>query len=46
MEYHEKHHGMKLIGIFAKNRYEWMVVDVLCCLYGLTSVPLYDTLGI
>ena len=37
---------MKLIGIFAKNRYEWMVADIACCLYGLTLVPLYDTLGV
>ena len=37
---------MKLIGIYAKNRYEWMLVDIACCLYGLTLVPLYDTLGI
>ena len=37
---------MNLIGIFSKNRYEWMVTDVACCLYGLTLVPLYDTLGI
>lgn len=37
---------MKLIGIFSKNRYEWMVSDMACMLYGLTIVPLYDTLGI
>lgn len=37
---------MRLIGIFAKNRYEWMVADIACMLYGLTLVPLYDTLGI
>lgn len=37
---------VKLIGIYAKNRYEWMIADLACCLYGLTLVPLYDTLGI
>lgn len=46
LEYHEKLHGMKLIGIYSKNRYEWMVSDIACMLYGLTLVPLYDTLGI
>lgn len=46
LEHHESIHGMKLIGIFSKNRYEWMVADVACILYGLTMVPLYDTLGI
>lgn len=37
---------MKLIGIFSKNRYEWLVIDFACGLFGITSVPLYDTLGI
>lgn len=37
---------MKLIGIHAKNRYEWFVSDWACVLFGLTTVPLYDTLGI
>ena len=45
--YHSEHlHNMKLIGIFSKNRYEWLVADVACMLYGFTIVPLYDTLGI
>lgn len=46
MEFPENIHGMKLVGIFSKNRYEWIVADVACMLYGLTIVPLYDTLGI
>lgn len=46
MEYAEPDLNMKLIGIFAKNRYEWIVADIACMLYGLTIVPLYDTLGI
>ena len=33
------------MGIYAKNRKEWTVVDVACALYGLTSVSFYDTLG-
>ena len=46
MEFNEKEHNMKLVGIFSKNRYEWVVADLACVLYGLTIVPLYDTLGI
>ena len=37
---------MKFIGIYSKNRYEWLVTDWACVLFGLTSVPLYDTLGV
>jgi long-chain acyl-CoA synthetase len=42
----EKVHGMKVIGIHSKNRLEWMMTDWSCVLFGLTSIPLYDTLGI
>lgn len=38
--------GLKLVGIFAKNRYEWMVADLACCIFGITMVPLYETLGV
>ena len=34
-----------MLGIFSKNRYEWLLVDNCCILYGLTVVPLYDTFG-
>ena len=46
MYFEEPKDGMKLIGIFAKNRVEWLIADIACILYGLTIVPLYDTLGI
>ncbi len=36
---------MNLIGIYSKNRVEWFVTDWACALFGLTTVPLYDTLG-
>lgn len=36
---------LKIIGIFAKNSANWMLVDLACILSGLTSVTLYDTLG-
>lgn len=42
----EPHHNMRLIGIFSKNRYEWLASDWACILFGLTTVPLYDTLGV
>lgn len=38
--------NMKLIGIYSKNRYEWFVADWACVQFGITSVPLYDTLGV
>ena len=37
---------MGFIGIYSKNRLEWLITDFACTLFGLTSVPLYDTLGL
>lgn len=37
---------MPLIGIYTKNRREWTIIDMACLLYGLTTVPFYDTLGV
>lgn len=42
----EDQYGMRLIGIYSKNRYEWFITDWACVLFGMTSVPLYDTLGV
>ena len=36
---------MRFIGIYSKNRYEWILTDIACIFLGLTSIPLYDTLG-
>ena len=36
---------IKPVGLYAKNRAEWTIVDVACHLYGLTSTSFYDTLG-
>jgi long-chain acyl-CoA synthetase len=36
---------LRTLGIFSKNRVEWTVVDMAACLFGLTTVPIYDTLG-
>lgn len=33
------------IGIFAKNRVEWSLVEQACYAYSYCSVPLYETLG-
>lgn len=37
---------MKLMGIYSKNRYEWILADQACLHFGIVMVPLYDTLGI
>jgi len=34
-----------MVGIFAKNREEWMLLEYANFLYGNTMIPLYDTLG-
>lgn len=33
------------VGLWSKNRDEWMIVDLACQAYGLCSVSLYETLG-
>ena len=38
-----KDYNLKLIGIFAGNRAEWVAADLMSSLYGNTVVPLYDT---
>lgn len=35
----------KLIGIYAKNCEGWFITDLACCMSGLATVTLYDTLG-
>jgi long-chain acyl-CoA synthetase len=37
--------ALRFIGIFSKNREEWAITDFACMISGITSVPLYDTLG-
>ena len=46
LTFRESEYGMDFIGIYAKNRYEWFVTDWACVLFNITSVPLYDTLGV
>ena len=38
--------GLGIVGIYAVNREEWIITDMACALQGLTTVPLYDTLGV
>ncbi|TYZ56853.1 hypothetical protein PybrP1_006174, partial [[Pythium] brassicae (nom. inval.)] len=34
-----------VVGVFAKNRYEWCAVEHSCNRMAFTLAPLYDTLG-
>jgi long-chain acyl-CoA synthetase len=36
---------MDMLGVFSKNREEWLMVEYADFLYNFTCVPLYDTLG-
>ncbi|CAD8113273.1 unnamed protein product [Paramecium sonneborni] len=42
----EQGNTIKPIGIYMSNRREWTILDVACILYGFTSCPFYDTLGL
>jgi len=35
----------RFLGLYSKNREEWVTTDIACMLNAVTSVPLYDTLG-
>eukprot|EP00826_Nyctotherus_ovalis_P009888 TRINITY_DN1261_c0_g2_i1.p1 TRINITY_DN1261_c0_g2~~TRINITY_DN1261_c0_g2_i1.p1 ORF type:complete len:536 (-),score=138.10 TRINITY_DN1261_c0_g2_i1:350-1957(-) len=43
----QEYNGRKLrtIGIFSKNRLEWIVTDIGCWMSSVTSISLYDMLG-
>lgn len=32
---------MKMLGVYSKNRYEWMLLDIVCMLYGFVLIPMY-----
>jgi len=38
-------YSLKFVSIYSKNNREWILIDVASALYGLTLVPIYDTLG-
>jgi long-chain acyl-CoA synthetase len=46
LTHEEKEAKLNLIGIYSRNRQEFYLSDLACILYGVTSVPLYDTLGV
>lgn len=37
--------GMRLLGLFSKNRMEWVLAEQGCFCYSVVPVPLYDTFG-
>lgn len=37
--------AMNLVGVFSKNREEWLLLEYANFLYNNTMVPFYDTLG-
>lgn len=40
-----KDYHLRFVAIYSKNSQEYIMLDGACVLYGLTSVPIYDTLG-
>lgn len=36
---------MRLIGVYSRNREEWLTLDIANVIYGAVIIPLYDTLG-
>lgn len=43
----EHHDGyqVRFISLYSKNREEWEIASIGCSLYGIITVPLYETLG-
>eukprot|EP00330_Aristerostoma_sp_ATCC50986_P009097 CAMPEP_0114586692 /NCGR_PEP_ID=MMETSP0125-20121206/9842_1 /TAXON_ID=485358 ORGANISM="Aristerostoma sp., Strain ATCC 50986" /NCGR_SAMPLE_ID=MMETSP0125 /ASSEMBLY_ACC=CAM_ASM_000245 /LENGTH=642 /DNA_ID=CAMNT_0001782237 /DNA_START=55 /DNA_END=1983 /DNA_ORIENTATION=- len=42
----DKQNNMKFVGLWGKNRTEWAITDLACYMYGIITLPVYDTLGI
>ena len=40
-----KDYCLKFVGVYSKNTVQWIQLDCACTLYGITTVPVYDTLG-
>lgn len=38
-------HTLRFGGIYSKNTLEYVIFETACTMYGITSVPIYDTLG-
>lgn len=41
--HHREVDGRSFVGIYSKNRVEWLVADLALMSQGITSVPMYDT---
>ena len=37
--------SLKFIGVYSKNNLKYFITDIACIVKGLTSIPIYDTLG-
>ena len=40
-----KDFNLKFVGIYSKNNTRYLTIDIACGIYGITSIPIYDTLG-
>ena len=40
-----KGRNMKLVAVYSKNNPEYMIMDIAMTMQGITTVPIYDTLG-
>jgi long-chain acyl-CoA synthetase len=38
-------YNLKFVAIYGKNSREWILTDLASALYGITTIPIYDTLG-
>ncbi len=45
LAFKEELYGMKVMGIYSKNRFEWFIADWACLLFNYVLAPLYDSLG-
>lgn len=40
-----RNYNLNMVAVYSKNTPEYVILDAACCLYGITTVPIYDTLG-
>lgn len=40
-----QHRPFEFIGIYSKNTLNYLISEIACVIYGITIVPIYDTLG-
>lgn len=44
--HHEGYSAGRFIVVYEKNCEQWLTLDIGCCLYGITLVPVFDSLGL